>query len=395
MHSWSKFILNNRLLLSYGFFFNFFSSYGQTFFVSLLVPFWIAELHITNAEFGSMYGLVSVASALALPLIGRQIDFMPLRRFSLLIFAGLILSVSLLSAANSFLLLLTGLFLVRFFGQGLMTHTSSTGIAKLFDEERGKALAFTSLGHPFAQLILPFVFVLLTGIFNWRLSFMLLALLSLIIMLPLIFHISPEEEIEDDPSNGAVKEHGNHFLLSRRFWQIAVNIFVIPFLSTAIMLYQYRIAESKGWDSSWVIFSFSFFAVFNGLSMFFSGGLIDRFTGVRLFPYYLLPALAGFAAMTFFDHQWIYPVFYGLLGLSSGLGSTIKTAVQAEVYGTAQLGEVRSYLSTIMVLGTAAGPPVLGYLLDIRWSMDYIMSGAAILLLIIFIISVSFKQRKV
>ena len=231
MHSWSKFILNNRLLLSYGFFFNFFSSYGQTFFVSLLVPFWIAELHITNAEFGSMYGLVSVASALALPLIGRQIDFMPLRRFSLLIFTGLILSVSLLSAANSFLLLLTGLFLVRFFGQGLMTHTSSTGIAKLFDEERGKALAFTSLGHPFAQLILPFVFVLVTGIFNWRLSFILLALLSLIIMLPLIFHISPEEEIEDDPSNGAVKEQGNHFLLSRRFWQIAVNIFVIPLVS--------------------------------------------------------------------------------------------------------------------------------------------------------------------
>ncbi|MEN6589380.1 MAG: MFS transporter, partial [Proteiniphilum sp.] len=289
MHSWSKFILNNRLLLSYGFFFNFFSSYGQTFFVSLLVPFWIVELHITNAEFGSMYGLVSVASALALPLIGRQIDFMSLRRFSLLIFAGLILSVALLSAANSFLLLLTGLFLVRFFGQGLMTHTSSTGIAKLFDEERGKALAFTSLGHPFAQLLLPFLFVLLTGIFNWRLSFILLALLSLIIMLPLIFHISPEEERSDDPSNGAEKEGGSHFLLSRRFWQIALNIFVIPFLSTAIMLYQYRIAESKGWDSSWVIFSFSFFAVFNGLSMFFSGGLIDRFSGVRLFPYYLLP----------------------------------------------------------------------------------------------------------
>jgi MFS family permease len=340
-----------------------------------------------------MYGLISVASALALPLIGRQIDFMPLRRFSLLIFVGLILSVSLLSAANSFLLLLSGLFLVRFFGQGLMTHTSSTGIAKLFDEERGKALAFTSLGHPFAQLILPFLFVFLTGIFNWRISLVLLVLLSVIMMLPLIFYISPEEESKDGQSNGAEKKRGNHFLLSRRFWQIAVNIFVIPFLSTAIMLYQYTIADSKGWDASWVIFSFSFFAVFNGLSMFFSGGLIDRFSGVRLFPYYLLPALAGFVVMTFFDHQWIYPVFYGLLGVSSGLGSTIKTAVQAEVYGTAQLGEVRSYLSTIMVLGTAAGPPLLGYLLDIRWSMEYIMSGAAILLLIIFIMSVSFKQK--
>lgn len=163
-----------------------------------------------------------------------------------LLIAGLILSVSFLSAANTFLLLLAGLFLVRFFGQGLMTHTSSTGIAKLFDKERGKALAFTSLGHPFAQLILPFLFVFLTGIFNWRLSFILLATLSLLIMLPLIFHISPEGERKDDPSDGAEKEGGSHFLLSRRFWQIAVNIFVIPFLSTAIMLYQYTISESKG-----------------------------------------------------------------------------------------------------------------------------------------------------
>src|SRR5690554_4362634 len=245
-----------------------------------------------------MYCLISVISALTLPLFGSYIDFPILRKYSLIVFLGLIISVAFLSASNSFLFLLAGLFLVRFFGQGLMTHASSTGIAKLFDKERGKALAFTSLGHPAAQLILPFLFALASAQFNWQLTLILMALLSLFVMLPLIIRITPDKEkIATISGKVSTVEDNGHFLLSRTFWQIATNIFLIPFLSTAIMLYQYTIAENKGWEPSWVLFSFSFFALFNGLSMFFSGDLIDRFTGLRLFSYYLLPALAGFVAM--------------------------------------------------------------------------------------------------
>lgn len=395
MKDWFKLLKNNPLLMSYGFLFNFFSSFGQTFFVSLLVPFWVVGIGVTNSEFGSMYGLISVTSALTLPLFGRYIDLMPLRRYSLIIFIGLILSVTILSVANSFLVLLGGLFLVRLFGQGLMTHTAATGIAKLFDKERGKALAFTSLGHPAAQLILPFLFALASAQFNWQLTLILMALLSLFVMLPLIIRITPDKEkIATISGKVSTVEDNGHFLLSRTFWQIATNIFLIPFLSTAIMLYQYTIAENKGWEPSWVLFSFSFFAIFNGLSIFFSGDLIDRFSGIKLFPYYLLPALVGFTAMTLFDGKWMFPLFYGLLGISSGLGSTIKTAVQAEVYGSAQLGKIRSYLSTIMVLGTAAGPPVLGYLLDKDFSINYIMLYAALLTLIVFILSLLLKVQK-
>lgn len=395
MKDWVKLLKNHPLLMSYGFFLNFFSSFGQTFFVSLLVPFWIVEIGITNSEFGSMYGLISVTSALTLPLFGRYIDLMSLRRYSLIVFIGLILSVALLTAAHGFLFLLGGLFLVRLFGQGLMTHTASTGIAKLFDSERGKALAFTTLGHPAAQLVLPFLFALLTAMASWRVSLLLLALLSLCLMLPIIRRVTPaKEQVPSVGGNDLGKEGENRFLMSRTFWLIATNTFLIPFLSTAIMLYQYSIGEMKGWDASWVLFSFSFFAVFNGLSIFFSGDLIDRFSGVRLFSYYLLPALIGFTAMTLLHTKWSFPLFYGLLGISSGLGSTIRTAVQAEVYGTAQLGKVRSYLSTIMVLGTAAGPPVLGYLLDGQFLMNHIMLSAAALILLIFLVSLRLKPVK-
>lgn len=151
MKDWFKFLFNNKRLLNFGFLFNFFSSFGQTFFISLFVPFWVKSLHITNAGFGTMYATVTIISAFLLSFAGRFIDNMSLRRYGLLVFGGLFVSVILLSQAYQVWILMLGLLLIRWFGQGMMTYTSSTGIAKQFDKNRGKALGFTSLGHPAGQ----------------------------------------------------------------------------------------------------------------------------------------------------------------------------------------------------------------------------------------------------
>lgn len=273
-----------------------------------------------------------------------------------------------------------------------MTHTASTGIAKLFEKRRGKALAFTSMGHPFAQFLLPLLFAFLAAWLNWRLSLLLMIGTAFLLMWPLMAKVPSEKPYVAGPLNTGQVRQGRHFMLTRRFWLVAFNVFLIPFLNTAIMLYQYAIAAEKGWDASWVVFSFSMFAVFNGISLIFSGDLIDRFTGLRLFPLYLLPALLGFVGMVFIDDRWIFPVFYALLGVSTGLGSTIKTAVQAELYGTAQLGQLKSYLSTMVVLGTAVGPPILGFMLDATIRVEHIMLSAAILLLLITLSTLTIKK---
>lgn len=62
-----------------------------------------------------------------------------------MVFSGLMVSVVVLSQVYHPCILMVGPFLVRWFEQGLMTHTSSTGITKHFDEHRGKALGFTAL----------------------------------------------------------------------------------------------------------------------------------------------------------------------------------------------------------------------------------------------------------
>jgi hypothetical protein len=62
-----------------------------------------------------------------------------------------------------------------------------------------------------------------------------------------------------------------------------------PFVFTGLFLYQVPLSEWKGWDPSWVAAAFSAFAVSRALSPITIGGLIDRFSAVGLFPFFLMP----------------------------------------------------------------------------------------------------------
>lgn len=396
MKDWFGFIGNNKRLLNFGFLFNFFSSFGQTFFISLFVPFWVDSLKITNATFGSMYATVTIISAFLLSVSGKYIDRMPLKKYGLIVFSGLMLSVVLLSQAYHVAILMLGLFLVRWFGQGLMTHTSSTGIAKHFNTNRGKALGFTALGNPVGQFILPLIVVPLIALCGWRMSLLYMSIAAIVLIIPTLLAITPVAVFESDETDTKTKliENKTNYLKTSEFWIIAANIFTIPFVCTAVFLYQYTIGQSKGWDVSWTAFSFAFFAVFSAISLLISGTLVDKFSGIKLFPLYLLPAMIGLFLLAISDNKWIFPIFYSLLGISSGLGSTIKTAVQVDVYGTGNLGKIRSNFSTLLVLSTAVGPPIFGYLIDKQFSFNTIMGITSFFVFGIILLSLKLKGKK-
>lgn len=381
--------------MNFGFLFNFFSSFGQTFFISLFVPYWIESLQISNASFGTMYAMVTIAAAFLLTVSGKFIDQMPLKKFGLLVFGGLILSVIVLAVANNLAMLVIGIGLVRWFGQGLMTHTSSTGIARHFQFNRGRALSVTGLGHPAGQFMLPLLVIPLIDAAGWRLGLFYMAVLATLVMIPSVMAVHPVAGFK--PGKAFRSDDGNSqpgYFKSLDFWIIAANSFVVPFLCTAVFLYQFVLGQNKGWDASWVAFSFSFFAVSNATALLFSGELIDRFSGVKLFPLYLIPALLSLVIITLTGSKWIFPLFYMLLGASAGLGSAIKTALQVEVYGSGNLGRIRSYLSSLLVVSTALGPPFFGYFIDRHFSFDAIMGFSAVLVFIIMIASFRLWRRR-
>ena len=77
---------------------------------------------------------------------------------------------------------------MRFSGQGLMSHTSSTTISRYFNKRRGRALSGIWFGLSSAEFILPILVVFLLTIFSWRLIWQFISLIILFVLPIVVFY---------------------------------------------------------------------------------------------------------------------------------------------------------------------------------------------------------------
>ena len=77
-----------RLLL-FGFFISFFAGFGQTFFISIFNLEIRSLLNLSDGQFGSLYSLATLTSAIILIWFGKLIDTIDLRVYTFIISLGL------------------------------------------------------------------------------------------------------------------------------------------------------------------------------------------------------------------------------------------------------------------------------------------------------------------
>jgi MFS family permease len=368
-----KYLKRNRYLLGFGFLLTFLSSFGQTFLISLYVPYIQEAFNIkSDSLFSSIYGGATIASAFTITWAGRFIDKVRLTRFTIVVMLGLVFFMGLLSMSHFLPLLFISIYGLRLFGQGLLSHTAITSMARFFDEERGKSISLANLGHPFGEAILPIILVSLMAFFGWRytlitsLIFVLLAIPYAIYLLrknvnfaqlrkyiPVPF--SKEEEKQSKPWE---------VMKTPAFWVIMPSSLAAASIGTGFLLFKLKLGLANNWTPTFIAAGFTAYAVGNALSNLAAGFLADRFTGKNLFPIYLIPACLGFLALMFFNEPWVYIALVAGIGVTNGFGGTIKNVALAELFGTRIIGSVRSLFTTVMVFSTALGPLAFGLLLD-------------------------------
>ena len=147
-------------------------------------------------------------------------------------------------------------------------------------------------------------------------------------------------------------------------WSILPAIFLFPAFATAFWFHQVHFAEVKGWSHLSLVAVFPLgTAAFVGSTLIF-GIAIDKFGCARLLPIYLLPLTLGFAA-----HWYAPSVAWSaagviLMGLAGGGQATLPAACWAEFYGTRYIGSIKASVAAVMVLGSALGPGLSGWLID-------------------------------
>lgn len=368
--------LKNKRLLSFGFVLTFFSSFGQTFLISLYVPKIINEFQITNSFFGGLYALATVGSSFILIYVGKLIDKTDLKKYS--IYSSIVLLISCLLIAFSFdiIMIFLGLLGLRFAGQGLLSHISNTTISKYFDKTRGKALSITSLGYSSGEGFFPLLMSLFIFNFGWRNSLIINSAAIGLFLIPFIWfalsnNINYGKNNEVQPAS---ENFSRKFLFrDKRFYIIAANAVTLPFLATGLFFYQSALADYKGWTMEWLSFSFMGFAIGRTLFSLVSGQIIDKYSSVKLLTLYLLPFIIGLFLLLVSSHIYIAFIYLFLTGVSIGFGGTVKTAVIAEIYGVNNIGSIRSLFATIMVLGTALSPFLFGLILDNGYNFSVIL----------------------
>lgn len=393
------FAVHYKRLAFFGFSFTFFSSFGQTFLISLFVPGILVSFGISNAYFGTLYSMATLASAFSLAWIGSKIDQLALKKYALFVCGGLVLSSLFLAVSQWVWMLFIGLYGIRLFGQGLSTHTAHTAMGRYFITMRGKALSIANLGFTLGEAALPITVTALIAAFGWRAGYMGISLFVLLVLPAIILltlgkdpgrygEIQPRQNDRDKGKKPGSDWRRSRVLKDYRLYLLLPAAVVSPFLLTGLFLYQTQLAEFKGWDIEILASAFIAFAAAKSSFSLISGPLVDRFTACRVFPFVLIPFMLGLIILSTFTHYLTVFVYMFMAGVSEGFGFNVKTAIYAELYGTANLGAIRSMMSMFMVLSTAVSPILFGYLLDIGISFGTIIHGAVVLIVAAIILAI-------
>ena len=367
-------------VILFGFIFTFFSSFGQSYFLGLFNSSIRNELSITHGQFGSIYASATLLSSFLLIWVGKKIDEINISKFALFVILLLSFSSFFFSRISSIIFLFVAIFLMRFAGQGMMSHTATTTISRYFTKSRGKALSTGWFGLSTAEFILPVLIVYLLTIYDWKNIWLAISII-VVFFLPLASYLlvknlnfDSRETKEDEISSSTKIKNWKRIdvIKDYRFYIICANMLAMPWIATGTFVYQSFILESKVWGPFIIAQSFMAYSILSVITLFISGFLIDKFTSKKLLIYMNLPLLISVIVLIYFNHPISAFVFLGLIGVSNGFANVLGSSTWAEIYGVRYIGSIKALTTALMVFATAFGTALFGFLIDKGFSIEQI-----------------------
>ncbi|MDB2545454.1 MFS transporter [Candidatus Pelagibacter bacterium] len=391
-------------VILFGFIFTFFSSFGQSYFLGLFNSSIREALSITHGQFGSIYASATLCSSLLLIWVGKKIDDVNIFKFAFFVTILLSFACFFFSRVTSVFLLFIAIFLMRFSGQGMMSHTASTTISRYFTKTRGRALSISWFGLSSAEFIMPVLMVYLLTIIDWQ-NLWLIFSISVLIILPIAsflliknLNLDSREANDENIKHVEIKQWKRREVLKDyRFYIISSNMLAMPWIFTGFAVFQSFVQTSKGWGPYVIAQSFMSYSIFSVLTLFLSGFLIDKFTSRKLLIYMNIPLLLSVIVLFLFDTPITAFLFLGLVGISNGFANILGSSTWAELYGVKYLGSIKALTTALMVFATAFGTALFGYLIDIGFTVGdiAIVSGTYIFISLILLFMVRKKLNPV
>ncbi|WP_342077495.1 MFS transporter [Yoonia sp. SS1-5] len=366
-----RFIRDNAPFLAAGALLSFLSSFGQTFFISIFGAEIREAYGLSNGDWGLIYMVGTGASAALMVFAGGLADRFRVRTLGITVVL-LLGCACLLMAFNPLAALLPFVvFALRFTGQGMTSHVAVVAMGRWFVATRGRALAVAAFGFMIGEAVLPLTMVWLKSMIDWRTLWacfaVFCALATLVLYRLLRLERTPQSIAATSESTGMNGRHWTRADALRHpmFWAMIPAVMSFSGFATAFWFHQAHFAEIKGWSHLALVSVFPLGTLALSLSTIGYGWATDRFGAVRLLPIYLVPLVVAFV-LHWYAPSLIWTALAVIcMGIAGGGQSTILNACWAELYGTRHLGAIKSAATALMVLGSAIGPGLSGWLIDV------------------------------
>jgi len=388
-------------VIVFGFIFTFFSSFGQSFFLGIFNTSIRETLSITHGQFGSIYASATLLSSLLLIWVGKKIDDINIFRFAIYVTLLLSFSCFFFSKISSVVFLFIAIFLMRFSGQGMMSHTATTTVSRYFTKSRGRALSICWFGLSSAEFIMPVLMVFLLSITTWQNIWTIIAIIILFFLPIASFVLVKKVNLDTrEKTEGEEFKEENvkqwkriEVLKDYKFYIVSMNMLAMPWIATGVFVYQSFISSSKNWGPFVIAQSFMSYSVFSVLTLLISGFLIDKFTSRKLLIFMNIPLFLSTFVIIYFNAPITAFVFLGLIGISNGLANVLGSSTWAEIYGVKHIGSIKALTTALMVFSTAFGTALFGILIDIGFSIEKIAIISALYILTSFILLLFVRKK--
>ena len=349
------------------------------------------NLGIGRAAFGWAQTARRGAGALSSPVIGPLLDRFGSRL--ILPAAALITGLALMGLAHighawQLILLFTIMGLVGMSGPGALA--TSVPVLKWFVRNRGRALAFMSLGVPIgAMLFVPLTQYLIDTV-GWEMAWIILAIIGVGVIVPLaaIFvrrqpedmGLLPDGDIESASLESDSRESSagpaevswtaSEAVRTTTLWRL-VTVFSAASLATGMVdLHRIPAFMDRGLDPTLISFATALDAVCAGVAT-FTFGMLVRYIPARILGATGFTMLAAASVMTVYaSSSPMMFVSMAVFGLGVGGMMFLQNFIWADYFGRESVGSIRGLVNPINLIGGGLGAPVAGHVRDFTGTYD-------------------------
>ena len=346
---------------------------------------WIDEFGASRRDVMITISCMQIGVGVMSPTIGRLMDRFPMRNIVLL--GGVLMALGLWLA--QYVTALWQLWLIYAtimpLSSALMgTLAAQTLVAKWFNTQRGLALGLSAMGTNVGGVIFPTLVAVLLVDFGWRTTFVYLAVVCLLLVVPLTLFVLRREpgRLSPDAQAQDLSVQGQQSSVEGKLWStkeiLTTSLFWLPFLSLiplnmgfgAVQFNLGGIVRDIGLGDDVTAILITVSAIGMVVGKLFFGGFADRIDHRGLFWVATGVMCIGLALLLVVESYAGLIVVMLCMGLSGGGILPLMGIIFGARFGAASFGRVMGFVMLSIMVG-AISPVMAGWVYDSTGSYDW------------------------